>query len=601
VVKLGALKTLTKMDEVEQVKSKVDLVDLISEYLPLKKAGRNLKAACPFHLETSPSFMVSPDLQIWRCFGCGKGGDAYTFLEEKEGMTFPEALEYLAKRVGVTIKRKISQGDDSKAKLYQINELAARFYNYLLVKHKVGEEAREYLKRRKISEKSIEKFEIGYAPKAWETLLKFLSKKYQLSDISNSGLLVAKEKGGFYDRFRGRLMFPIKSAGGEIVGFSGRVLKDESSEPKYINTPETKIFSKGRILYGLHLARASIKHENEAILVEGEFDAIASHQAGVENAVATKGTALTENQVTILSRLCDNLSICFDTDLAGDAAARRGIELADSAGLNIKVIQLEKAKDPADLISQSPNLWQKAVSKAIPVFDFLISSALRRNDQLTAQGKKQIAGELLPILGKITDEVVKAHYLSKLASQLEVGEEVLRKEMEKKQDWKDQNLGVKFEDSSEVKKGIMGSSKQDRLEEYFLALLFQGKDFKIENNLLPPLADIQNPSLKNLYKMSIIPPGTVAKKNKGFSKLTDEEIEIYKRLSLVDLSEIVDTEDGWLKEVKKISQSIKKESLKGKLELLTNQIKKAEEGKKEKELDVLKKRFRDLSLELANI
>ena len=589
------------MDEVEQVKSKVDLVDLISEYLPLKKAGRNLKAACPFHLETSPSFMVSPDLQIWRCFGCGKGGDAYTFLEEKEGMTFPEALEYLAKRVGVTIKRKISQGDDSKAKLYQINELAARFYNYLLVKHKVGEEAREYLKRRKISEKSIEKFEIGYAPKAWETLLKFLSKKYQLSDISNSGLLVAKEKGGFYDRFRGRLMFPIKSAGGEIVGFSGRVLKDESSEPKYINTPETKIFSKGRILYGLHLARASIKHENEAILVEGEFDAIASHQAGVENAVATKGTALTENQVTILSRLCDNLSICFDTDLAGDAAARRGIELADSAGLNIKVIQLEKAKDPADLISQSPNLWQKAVSKAIPVFDFLISSALRRNDQLTAQGKKQIAGELLPILGKITDEVVKAHYLSKLANQLEVGEEVLRREMEKKQDWKDQNLGVKFEDSSEVKKGIMGSSKQDRLEEYFLALLFQGKDFKIENNLLPPLADIQNPSLKNLYKMSIIPPGTVAKKNKGFSKLTDEEIEIYKRLSLVDLSEIVDTEDGWLKEVKKISQSIKKESLKGKLELLTNQIKKAEEGKKEKELDVLKKRFRDLSLELANI
>ena len=601
MVKLGALKTLTKMDEVEQVKSKVDLVDLISEYLPLKKAGRNLKAACPFHLETSPSFMVSPDLQIWRCFGCGKGGDAYTFLEEKEGMTFPEALEYLAKRVGVTIKRKISQGDDNKAKLYQINELAARFYNYLLVKHKIGEEAREYLKRRKISEKSIEKFEIGYAPKAWETLLKFLSKKYQLSDISNSGLLVAKEKGGFYDRFRGRLMFPIKSAGGEIVGFSGRVLKDESSEPKYINTPETKIFSKGRILYGLHLARASIKHENEAILVEGEFDAIASHQAGVENAVATKGTALTENQVTILSRLCDNLSICFDTDLAGDAAARRGIELADSAGLNIKVIQLEKAKDPADLISQSPNLWQKAVSKAIPVFDFLISSALRRNDQLTAQGKKQIAGELLPILGKITDEVVKAHYLSKLASQLEVGEEVLRKEMEKKQDWKDQNLGMKFEDSSEVKKGIMGSSKQDRLEEYFLALLFQGKDFKIENNLLPPLADIQNPSLKNLYKMSIIPPGTVAKKNKGFSKLTDEEIEIYKRLSLVDLSEIVDTEDGWLKEVKKISQSIKKESLKGKLELLTNQIKKAEEGKKEKELDVLKKRFRDLSLELANI
>jgi len=589
------------MDEVEQVKSKVNLVDLISEYLPLKKAGRNLKAACPFHLETSPSFMVSPDLQIWRCFGCGKGGDAFTFLEEKEGMTFPEALEYLAKRVGVTIKRRAPQAEDQKTKLYKINELASRFYNFLLVKHSVGEEARKYLKNRGISQKSIEKFEIGYAPKAWETLLKFLSKKYELADISNSGLLVAKEKGGFYDRFRGRLMFPIKSGGGEIVGFSGRVLKDESNEPKYINTPETRIFSKGRILYGLDLARSSIKHENEAILVEGEFDAIASHQVGVENAVATKGTALTENQVTILSRLCDNLSICFDADLAGDAAARRGIEMADSAGLNIKVIQLEKAKDPADLISQSPNLWQKAVNKAIPVFDFLISSALRRNDQLTAQGKKQIAGELLPILGKITDEVVKAHYLSKLANQLEVGEEVLRREMEKKQVWKDLNLGVKFEDSSEVKKGIMGSSKQDRLEEYFLALLFQGKDFKIENNFLPPLADFKNPSLKNLYKMSIIPPAAGSKKNKGFSNLTDEEIEIYKRLSLVDLSGVVDTGDSWLKEVQKISQSIRKESLGEKLRLLTDQIKEAEGKHKARELETLKKRFRDLSLEFANI
>jgi len=587
------------MDEVEQVKSKVDLVDLISEYLPLKKAGRNLKAACPFHTETSPSFMVSPDLQIWRCFGCGKGGDAFTFLEEKEGMTFPEALEYLAKRVGVTIKRKIPQGDDSKAKLYQINELAARFYNYLLAKHKVGEEAREYLKKRKISPRSIEKFEIGYAPKAWETLLKFLSKKYELSDISNSGLLVAKEKGGFYDRFRGRIIFPIRLSQGEVAGFSGRVLKDAADEPKYINTPETKIFSKGRILYGLHLARPSIKRENEAILVEGEFDAISSHQAGIENAVATKGTALTENQVTVLGRLCDNLSICFDTDLAGDAAARRGIEMADSFGLNIKVIQLGKTHDPADLIAESAPLWEKAIKKAIGVFDFLISSALLRYDQSTAQGKKQIAKELLPIFGKISDEVVKAHYLSKLASHLEVTEDILQKEIETISG-STRAPEIRFSDQAEAKKGITGTSRRDRFEEYFLALLFQGKDFSLSKDNLPQPSDFQNSSLKNLYKMGMIPPAKVAKKSPKLSGLTEEEIEAYKRLSLVDLSGVADDEKIWAKEISKIGWSIRQEATREKLRLLESQIKEAESGKKEKELESLKKRFRDLSLELVN-
>jgi len=586
------------MYDAELVKSKIDLVEIISEYLPLKKAGRNLKAACPFHTETNPSFMVSPDLGIWRCFGCDRGGDVFSFLEEKEGMSFVEALEYLAKRVGVKLQKRVGGQEDKKNKLYQINSQASQLFHYLLTKHRIGQKALSYLSARNVSSSAIEKFELGYAPASWDTLLRFLSRKFDLSDIASTGLLVGKETGGYYDRFRGRIIFPIKSPSAEVIGFSGRVLKEAADEPKYINTPETAIFSKGRILYGLDLARGEIKKKNEAILVEGELDVIASFEAKVENTVATKGTALTEGQVGLLSRLCDNIALCFDTDLAGDAAARRGVELADQAGLNIKVIQLDQAKDPDELIAKSKSLWQEAVNRAIPVFDFLIDSALRRFDQSTAAGKKEIAGELLPILAKISDEVVKAHYLAKLASQLEVSEEVLRQALLKK-------IRVekfaKEPESQIAKSKVFGLIRRDRLEGYLLALIWQAGDFEVDKKILPNLGDFQNQSLKNLYKMFMIRSAAEESKKPDFSGLSQRERELFEQLNLVDLSAAVEGQENWQKEVKKTAQAITCESLKEKLRILGQKIVQAQKAHQEKKLTDLRRQFRDLSEKLAGI
>jgi len=459
------------VDQREEIKSKIDIVELIGQYLPLTKAGRNYKALCPFHTEKIPSFMVSPERQIWHCFGCGAGGDIFGFLMRYENMEFVEALRTLAKRAGVELKgwRGESGRWKEKEKLFRINRLASDFFHWVLLENQVGKKALDYALARGIKKESIKTFQLGYAPQSWDSLQRFFAKKgYQPEDLEEAGLVIKSEEGrGFYDRFRGRLMFPLFDHRGNAVGFAGRLLDPKAVEAKYVNTPETPVYIKGDLLYGLNITKEEIKKEELAVVVEGEIDAISSYQAGVKNVVAIKGSALTENQVRLLKRYTENISLALDADTAGDAASRRGIQIADQGGLNIKVIQIPLGKDPDECAQKEPTLWCKAVDEAIPVFDFLIDSALSRFDKKTAVGKKKIGQEVLPILAKITDEIVKAHYLQKLAQEIGVEEEVLRMEMGKLEvgNWK-----------LEIGKKVGGEEKEGReaLEEYLLSLILQG-------------------------------------------------------------------------------------------------------------------------------
>ena len=414
------------MDQVEEVKSKVDIVQLAGEYVKLAKAGRNFKGLCPFHGEKTPSFMVNPELQIYKCFGCGEGGDAYSFLQKMEGMEFGEALKTLAKRAGVTlVSYTPSRGEEDREKLYTINSLAAEFFHYLLVKHPKGEQGREYLEERKIGSKAIETYKLGYVPEGWDYLMKYLAGKkgFKIDDLTRAGLAVE----GRYDRFRNRIMFPLNNHRGQTVGFAGRVMPggDEKSG-KYVNTPETEIYHKGDLLYGLDVNRAKIKGEGTVVVVEGEIDAIASWQAGVSNVVALKGSALTAKQVDILKRYTQTAILSLDADLAGDMAARRGIEIAEKAGLLIKVINPKSKtlnpknfKDPGDFATEDPKGWNKAVAGAVPIYDYYIDSAVERYG-MQAEGKKKISRELIPIWAGIDDEIVKAHYVNRLANELGV-------------------------------------------------------------------------------------------------------------------------------------------------------------------------------------
>jgi len=329
------------MTDVELVKSKIDIVSFLSDYITLKKAGRNFKALCPFHSEKTPSFVVSPERQSWHCFGsCGEGGDVISFLEKWENLEFLEALRILAKKVGVTLSNYTpSSQTQLKDRLIEANHLASEFYHYLLVNHKIGKRAREYLESRRIKNETIKTFMLGYAPESWDSLLKYLLKKgYQTGEIHQAGLVVKSDRGRYYDRFRGRLMFTLCDHRGNVIGFSGRLLDEEIHSEykrgvyserergaKYVNTAETPVYIKGNTLYGLYITKEAIKKEKEAVLVEGEFDMLSSFQAGAANVCAIKGSALTEGQLLLLKRYTENLILALDSDFAGSEAAKRGI------------------------------------------------------------------------------------------------------------------------------------------------------------------------------------------------------------------------------------------------------------------------------------
>ncbi len=461
------------MDQVSEIREKIDLPSFIQEYIPIKKAGRNFKANCPFHNESTPSFIVSPERQIWHCFGCGKGGDAFTFLMEYENMEFPEALRILAKRAGVTLKETgFRQGQYSeKEKIYEINNLSLKFYHYLLTEHSSGKHALSYLtEKRKISKKAIETFEIGFSPNTYSSLSDFLTKKkdFKAKDLILAG--TATERGGrLFDFFRGRIMFPLFDHRGNVTGFSGRALND-SDQPKYINTKETAVYHKGSMFFGLNSAKDEIKQKQDAIIVEGEFDAISLFEEGYRNAVAIKGTALTETQVALLSRFTPKVTLCLDQDLAGFEATKRSLEVLEKKGLTTDIIVLDNAKDPDEAIKENPIAFKRSVKEKVSVYDFMIDKFVSENDAESAEGKKVITDNLLALFVNISNEIIKEHYLKKLSKILDVSYESLIKELEKHQG-KDKEDRIVI--PQKKKRG-----EREVLEEFFMALILQSKNPK---------------------------------------------------------------------------------------------------------------------------
>ncbi len=588
------------MDDAEIVKSKVDIVEVISSYVLLKKAGRNLSGLCPFHSEKTPSFMVSPDRQVFKCFGCGEGGDAFTFLEKVEGWTFPEVLEELAKRVGVKLKSYGgSEHGKQKDKLLLINATASKFYSYLLNKHKLGEKAREYLKSRGIKEEIWKKFDVGYAPAGWDNTLHALLKRgFSAPDISAAGLIISRSNRsyagqsrkdvGFYDRFRDRLMFPLKDQRGVVVGFAGRLIGQEAKqEPKYINSPETPIFNKGSLLFGLDLTKESIRAGNEAVLVEGEFDVISAYQAGITNIVATKGTAFGEKQVGLLSRICENVAVCFDSDLAGDKASRRGIEMLDEVGLTVKVVSLGKFKDPDEFSRQDPDGFKKAIKKASNIYDYFIESAISRFDSGSADGKKKIGRELMPIIAKISDDLVRAHYISKLARVLDLDVNLISEAIAKRQ--------VNIPEAGE--KVSVQTLDNLEIEKYFLALFIAGEN--IEKSFFEVLEsdDFLDKSSSELWSWlhDIMRNSRTQTVRKVLENLPTRHKLFVDNLYLIDVgSELLDR-DIRLEELRKIALRIKEKSLKAKLVTISEKIRQAEKSGDSKKVQLLSGQFSKIS------
>lgn len=441
------------IDQVEEIKERTDIVEVISSYLTVKRAGANMKAPCPFHNEKTPSFMISPERQTFKCFGCGEGGDVFTFIEKMEGVDFYNALKILADRAGVRLQsQSISYGgkehkSDRKTRLFEMNSWAEKVYHKVLVDHPKAEKGRNYLKKRGIKKETIETFKIGYAPASWDFLIKFLKTKgYKEEEMAAAGLAIRNEKGGYYDRFRGRIMFPIWNIMGATVAFTSRILEEDKENPgaKYINSSESPIYTKGKTIYGLDKAKMSIKEKDQAVFVEGNMDVLACHQAGFKNVVATSGTAITEDQIKILSRYTFEIAFCFDNDEAGIAAMKKAIQIALKNDISAKIIALPVPfKDPDEAIKSDPKNWAKAEKNSFPALEYWIDLLIRKNPELGLSIKKKIAKEILPVIKIIFSDIEKEYYLKYLAKKLAVSEKALlaalsKTKMEKEQKQNDE-------------------------------------------------------------------------------------------------------------------------------------------------------------------
>lgn len=584
------------MDDVDKVKQKTDIVELIESYIPLKKAGRNFKTTCPFHNEKSPSFVVSPDRQIWHCFGCNKGGDIFTFVEEYEKTTFSDALKFLAQKAGVKLATSAARTEADKKRdlLYKLNSFAAQFYEYILFSHPVGKTALKYvLETRKQPEVLLKTFGIGYAPNSGTALVKFLlKKKYQPQDLIDAGLAF-RNNGRLVDFFRHRIMFPITDPRGNIIAFSGRALSPEQM-PKYVNTRETLLYKKGETVFGLNLAREEIKKQNSVIIMEGEFDVISAHREGIGNTVAVKGTALTPEQIELLRRYSQKLTFCFDTDPAGTSAQRRSIQLIENAGIIASVIVLPQGKDPDDLLGSDPVTFKQAIKKDIHIYDFIIDSAISEFDHTSADGKRSILGKTIPFLSVIDNEVIKEHYLKKLAEKLETSLDAVTKEAEKDKSKKETKI---------VSAIVAKISREDLISQYLFSLILQSPNILEHLRLVDSLLE-DVPLISSAYERLFKILKSEAEKDslfslESFSKtIPSELLDAYDTAYIAPLPEF--EPKAYEKELKKITLEEKNLAIRKRLTEITQEIMKLEREKKEIEVENLQKEAADLTVKLSS-
>jgi len=424
---------------VEEIRTRSNIVEIISERIQLKKSGVNYKGLCPFHSEKTPSFIVSQGKQIFHCFGCGAGGNVYQFIMQIENIPFPDAVLYLAKRYGISIPEQKGKGINSSQKsiIYSVNELASDFFRKHLLESPQGRPAREYLKKRGINDDTADVFKIGYAPSLREGIRQFLKKNgISVETQKLAGLIKEKDDGGGYiDKFRDRIIFPIFDTEGRIVAFGGRILNDREERPKYLNSPETPVYKKSDILYGLNLSKEQIRKSKEAFLVEGYFDLITAYQNGVKNIIATSGTALTENHAGVLKRYTDNITLLFDGDEAGRSASMKGGVVLINKGIKVKVIPLPPGKDPDSFIKEKGMDGFLSIASAAKLYmEYIIEKAISETDIKNADGKIECIKTVIPYLSLINNSIERIAYLSLLADRTGIKEKAIMEEMDKESD-----------------------------------------------------------------------------------------------------------------------------------------------------------------------
>ncbi len=467
----------TSNPTIVEIKDKLNIADVLSSYISLKKAGANYKATCPFHNEKSASLMVSSTKQIWHCFGCGEGGDIFGFVMKYENVDFPEALKILADRAGVQLPKfnsESSEAEKYKTVLYKINDLSAKYFNEVLTRSTIAEQSRKYLASRGLESETIKDWLIGYAPNEFHFLEQFLIKKgYSQKELLDAGVAAKGQRGDIYDRFFNRVAFPIKNYSGEIVGFTARVLDNDVKAAKYISSPETIIYNKSKVIFGLYQPKQAIRKEDCALVVEGNMDVISCHQAGFKNAVGSSGTAFTYDQLQILSRLTKNLKFAFDTDAAGLKATRRALDLALQLGFSVYVVKIENAKDPDELIRKDPKAFSRAIEEAPLYLDYFFEKSFENFDPTSVQQKKNIVSELVPLMRKLVDPLEVSHYSRILAQRLNVAEKLVYDLIAQKSS----SAGIAVEEGK-IESGL----EEERLNK--LKPLVKPRSYHIEQKLL---------------------------------------------------------------------------------------------------------------------
>ncbi len=487
---------------IEEIRQRSDLAELIGEYTRLERRGKNLVGLCPFHGEKTPSFTVSPDKQLYHCFGCGASGNVFGFVMQQENITFPEAARMLAGRSGVKIPDTGSKSparESLKENLFMINELAARYYHYCLLNTVQGKQALQYLQKRGINLDTVEQFNVGYARPGWQDFLQFARKKgINPEQVVKSGLASPRKEKGFYDRFRDRIMFPIYNISGRVNGFGGRLWQEgEGNAPKYLNSPETAVFDKGSILYGLNLAREAIRAEKKAIVVEGYTDVITAHQAGVKNVVASLGTALTKTQARSLRSQAETVVTAYDADSAGEEATWRGLGILQSSGCLVRVAEFPDGQDPDGYISEhGPGSFKAIIEEALPLIEYRLLRLKQKHDLSSDRGRLNYTGELLDILFTVSNNVEQDYYLKKSAEELGVEEEALRGELKKRQQGK-RSYKINKKGQIEEKTGLFAGPA----EKILISLMLQSKEIAEQgrNSLKPDFFD--NVRVKNLIEV----------------------------------------------------------------------------------------------------
>ncbi len=566
----------------QDIKDRLNVVDVISSYIPVKKSGTNFKAVCPFHNEKTPSLMISPQKQIWHCFGCGEGGDIFGFVMRHENITFREALEILAQKAGITLPERAA--GDSQAKkineeLVRVNNFAAKYYHQLLGSP-IASGARDYLSRRGLTTQTLTKWQIGFAPDSFDSLLKALAAKQVTQTLAlQAGVLAKNDRGNVFDRFRNRITFPIFNYYGNVVGFTARILEGDQTA-KYINSPETGIYNKSKILFGLNFAREAIRKADEVVVVEGQMDCITAHQAGFENTVATSGTALTEDHLRLLSRLTKNIKFSFDQDSAGDNALRRAGELALPMGFRIKVITIKDAKDPDELIRKSAGLWKRAVADGVWFIDHYLNLAGQNFPTGSLEQKQFLSEQVVSLLTFVTDPLERDHYFRSISDRFGISEGALRTASPSQQETNKEIVLPKYipiTPESIQEKEILGGLMN--FNEY--------RNFVAEEGL--PTEYI-SPSMQNLINTALVGQIEI---QPGQESLANEAAFMIES----SLENLANNELALMRELKKSFYLFKLAGIKRKLQDTTTAIKKAESLHNPEEINNLNQLFAQLSSE----